>query len=177
MTAQNVSKAFNGGTITINNRLIGSATIVASTGVFTTTAPHLLVVGNPVVLGAITTTTGVTAGTTYYVRTVPSGTAFTLSTTLGGSALSLTSDGSTVSVTEVGDTVSFEPPVAGVAATRVMIGWEAADHKERWIFRKCLQTGKVKVARQKSPNKATIPMSFMLEVVDGALPFKAIFGS
>ena len=82
---------------------VGTATIVASTGVFTVTPPtgqtgHGLSVGDAVVLGTITSTTGVSADTTYYVRTVPSATTFTLSATNGGAALSLTTDGSTASV-------------------------------------------------------------------------------
>lgn len=83
-----------------DTRLIGSATIVASTGVFTTTPDHGLSIGDQVVLGAITSTTGVTAATNYFVKTVPSSKTFTLSATSGGSALSLTTDGSTASVTE-----------------------------------------------------------------------------
>lgn len=82
-----------------DTRLIGAGTIVASTGVITTPA-HGLAIGDQVVLGTITGTTGITAGTTYFVRTVPSSTTFTLSATSGGSALTLTTDGSTISVTE-----------------------------------------------------------------------------
>jgi lysophospholipase L1-like esterase len=85
---------------TLMDFTVGSATIVASTGVFTTPAAHGLQVGDQVVLGAITTTTGVTAGTTYYVRTVPSTTTFTLTATPGGSAVSLTGDGSTAGVSK-----------------------------------------------------------------------------
>lgn len=69
-----------------------AATIVASTGVFTT-ATHGLSVGDPVDVSAIVTTTGISNGR-YYVLTVPSTTTFTLSATKGGTALTLTSDGS-----------------------------------------------------------------------------------
>jgi lysophospholipase L1-like esterase len=83
---------------------VGSASIAAATGVFTVTpvagqSSHGLRVGDQIVLGAITTTTGVTAHTVpYYVRTVPSLTSFTLSASPGGAAVSLSGDGSTVSV-------------------------------------------------------------------------------
>jgi hypothetical protein len=77
---------------------IGTATIVASTGVFTSSAAHGMAVGDAVYLGTITSTTGVTAGVRYYAKTVPSGTTFTLSATPGGAALTLTTDGSTASV-------------------------------------------------------------------------------
>jgi hypothetical protein len=55
--------------------------------------------------------------------------------------------------------VTFEPPGVG-EYTHVMIGWEAEDGLERWVFRKCLQVGSVNIARRRAPDKATIPMSF-----------------
>lgn len=71
--------------------------------------------------------------------------------------------------------VTFEPPVPG-AEVRCALGWQALDAKERWVWRKCMQTGEVSIARRKAPDKGTIPMSFMCEmVVGGGLPFKAIF--
>ncbi len=70
-----------------------AATIVASTGVFTTPT-HSLAINDRVVASAIVTTTGFTINTYYYVITVPSATTFTLSATLGGSALVLTTNGS-----------------------------------------------------------------------------------
>lgn len=70
--------------------------------------------------------------------------------------------------------VTFEPPTPGFEV-RVALGWESVDKKERWVWRRCLQTGDVEIARRKAPDKATIPMSFMLEIVaGGAKPFKAI---
>ena len=76
---------------------IGSATVVAATGVFTS-ATHGMAVGAPVYVGVVTTTTGITAGVRYYVKTVPAGTTFTLSATLGGAALVLVGDGSVADV-------------------------------------------------------------------------------
>lgn len=84
---------------TDSRTIAGPATIVASTGVFTTPAAHGLSVGDQVQVGAVTTTTGITAATTYYVITVPSPTTFTLSATSGGSALALTGNGSVANVT------------------------------------------------------------------------------
>ena len=69
--------------------------------------------------------------------------------------------------------VTFEPPPAG-QVTRVMLGWEADDGKERWIFRRCVQTGSVEMARRKAPDKATIPLEFRATVPDEGTPFKAI---
>lgn len=70
--------------------------------------------------------------------------------------------------------VTFEPPEPG-EEERVMLGWEATDSSERWVFRQCLQAGDVAIARRKAPAKATIPATFRLEKPTGAAPFKAIF--
>lgn len=70
--------------------------------------------------------------------------------------------------------VTFTPPAASAADTRVAIGWESDDNTERWVFRKCVQTGGSEITRRKGADKATIPMSFKLEVVDGSAPFKAM---
>lgn len=69
--------------------------------------------------------------------------------------------------------VTFEPPDAG-QYTPVMVGWEADDGLERYLFRKCINTGSVAQARQKAPNKSTIPLTFRGLIPDsGAKPFKA----
>lgn len=71
--------------------------------------------------------------------------------------------------------VTFEPPDPG-EETRVALGWESLDGEERWVWRKCLQTGDIEVARRKAPEKATVPCAFMLETVaGGGKPFKALF--
>ena len=76
-----------------------TATIVASTGVFTLSAAITgLAVGQALDLGAITSTTGVTAGR-YYVATTTDTTHCTLSATPGGPPLTLTTNGSCASVT------------------------------------------------------------------------------
>lgn len=46
---------------------------------------------------------------------------------------------------------------------RIMLGWDAADGKERTIWRQCVQTGSVALARQKAPNATTIPCAFKVE--------------
>jgi hypothetical protein len=78
-------------------------------------------------------------------------------------------------LTVAGAVVTFDPPVPGTE-TRVALLWESLDKKERWVWRKCLQAGDVEIARRKAPDNATIPCSFMCEIVAGGLkPFKAIF--
>lgn len=71
--------------------------------------------------------------------------------------------------------VTFEPPAADAEPTRVAIGWEAADKSERWIWRKCLQTGGVEINRRKGTDYANLNMEFSVEVVSKAVkPFVAI---
>lgn len=78
------------------------------------------------------------------------------------------------SITTISGTVKrFDPPPIG-DVTRCAIGWESNDGEERWVFRKCLQTGNTTIARRKSPQKALIPMQFRLEKVEGLEPFTAI---
>lgn len=73
-----------------------------------------------------------------------------------------------------GTVVRYEPPALG-SATRAMLGWESNDGTERWVFRKCVQSGNVTIARRKSPDKALINMEFRLEVVGGGIkPWTAI---
>lgn len=55
--------------------------------------------------------------------------------------------------------VSFEPPAPG-DYTPVMIGWQADDGLERWVFRKCIQVGSIDIPRKKAPDMAVVPVSF-----------------
>jgi hypothetical protein len=80
---------------------LGSVTFTDSGDVVTFNQVHGLKVNDRVKVGTVTTTTGITAGTTYYVKTVPSTTTVTLSATQGGSTLALTTDGSAVSCTKL----------------------------------------------------------------------------
>lgn len=75
-----------------------TATFTDVGDIVTTSAAHGLAVGDRVAFGTITSTTGIEAWTGYYVRTVPSTTTFTISTTLGGAQRAFTTDGSTTAV-------------------------------------------------------------------------------
>ena len=83
---------------------LGAVTFTDTGDIVTFNQNHGLAVGDRVVFGTITTTTGVTAGTTYYVITVPSATTVTVSATAGGATLALTTNGSSVSCTKLGVT-------------------------------------------------------------------------
>ena len=69
--------------------------------------------------------------------------------------------------------VTFEPPEVG-DYEHTMLGWEAEDGLERWIFRKCVQVGNIAVARRRAPNKATLPMQFRALKPAGETVFAAI---
>lgn len=72
--------------------------------------------------------------------------------------------------------VYYDPVVLG-AEQYAMLGWEADDLTERWIFRKTIQTGKVAVPRKKAPDKALLPAEFRA-VKPASLPaFRAILAS
>lgn len=72
--------------------------------------------------------------------------------------------------------VTFEPPDLG-EETRTMLGWESEAHDERWVYRKCLQTGAMEMTRAKGAAKATISCEYTLERPSAAKPFKAILAS
>lgn len=55
--------------------------------------------------------------------------------------------------------VQFEPPSVGTF-NDVMLGWEADDGLERWVFRRCRNVGSVNIPRRKGAEKAVLPMSF-----------------
>lgn len=69
-----------------------------------------------------------------------------------------------------GGLVTFEPPDAG-DYTPVMLGWEATDGLERWVFRRCVQVGSVEIPRRRAPQKAVIPMSFRANKPTGDAAF------
>src|SRR6266581_1376884 len=70
----------------------------------------------------------------------------------------------------------YDPPALGTEVY-VMLGWESNDGTERWVFRKCIQTGAVEVTRGKAPAKATLPGAFQLVKPASVQPFRAILGS
>jgi len=70
----------------------------------------------------------------------------------------------------VDDVVALEPPAAG-AELRVMLILNAASGA-RWVWRRCVQTGASAMARKKSPDKMTIPVTFRLEDVSPLKPWK-----
>lgn len=81
------------------------------------------------------------------------------------------------SITAGSGIVTFEPPDLG-SEVRRMLGWESEDHTERWIFRRCFQTGDATITRAKGAAKASISFEFTLEKpTDGSKLFAAILSS
>lgn len=82
----------NGERIKLTNKTY--AVTFTDAGDTVTLATHGLVVGDAVGFTSITSTTGISVDTVYYVSTVPTANTFTLSATRGGSTLLLTTNGS-----------------------------------------------------------------------------------
>lgn len=81
------------------NKVITTGVTFTDAGDIVTIPNHGLAIGDTVKFGTITGTTGITAGTTYYVKTVPTVDTVTLSATEGGATLALTTNGTSVSAT------------------------------------------------------------------------------
>jgi len=79
------------------NETIATGIAFTDTGDLVTIPSHGLVVGNQVKFGTITGTTGITAGTLYYVLSVVDANTVTLSATVGGALLALTTNGTAAS--------------------------------------------------------------------------------
>lgn len=102
---------------------LGTVTFTDTGDIVTVSADHGLAVDDPVIVGTVTSTTGITAGTVYYVKTVPSSTTLTLSETVGGGTLALTTNGSSTAIyrattltnTYVGHTVELDRLICRVA--------------------------------------------------------------
>lgn len=181
-TLENIKSLMNGGAITVGGGAsIGTGTIVASTGVITASATHGLAVGDPVILGAITTTTGVTAGVIYYALTVPSATTFTLSATVGGSALTLTTNGSTASITKgtyrafvpVSSAAGFQPTYSALMLEGPVPGLTAS-FVRRVIVRKVLSTAGFDLAYEKDNPMGLTAKFGAYYITDSILPFKLV---
>jgi hypothetical protein len=75
-----------GGTVT---------TTTATSDQFALASAHNFIVNDPIIFSGTTYSgSGITIGTVYYVKSVPSTTAFTVSATLGGTTIDVTADGS-----------------------------------------------------------------------------------
>jgi hypothetical protein len=79
-------------------------------------------------------------------------------------------------ITAASGCVYYDPVILG-QEQYVMLGWEATDASERWVWRKCIQTGKVTIPRKKAPAKATLTTEFRAVKPPSLQPFRAIMSS
>lgn len=101
--------------------LTSNATVTA--GLFITSANHGLALNQPITItGFDTTITGFTRGTQYFVKTVPAETQFTLSATIGGTAIS----GSATAATTAGTITTISRQTAPLAASATASDVQAA---------------------------------------------------
>lgn len=182
ITLANIKSLMNGGTVTTGAATtLGTVTIVAATGVLTVSAAHGLAVNDPIKLGAITSTTGVTAGTVYYVRTVPSTTTLTLSATLGGSALTLSTDGNAASIARVlweafeplSSTQAFQPTYSALCLEGPATG-TTATFLRRVFVRKVLSTSGFDMEWKKDTPQGITAKWGGYYVSDSVKPFRII---
>jgi len=80
-------------------------------------------------------------------------------------------------VSTAGGVITYEPPDLGTEV-RAMILFQSEDLTERWIYRQCFQSGDVAIVRAKGAAKATIPVTFNLELpATGLRPWRALLAS
>lgn len=80
-------------------RSVKSGVTFTDTGDIVTVTKHAAIAGDTVVFAGIASTTGITNGTTYYVKDVLSENTFTVAATAGGAVLPLTTNGTATSAT------------------------------------------------------------------------------
>lgn len=80
-------------------KTIATGVTFTDSGDVVTVPNHKANVDDKIVFGTITSTTGVSAGTTYYIKEILTDNTFTISATKGGSVLALTTNGSAASAT------------------------------------------------------------------------------
>ena len=93
---------------------------------------------------------------------------------LAATYMQLALNGGTITAETGPPTASkYEPPDTTAVPVGTAIGWDSRDGKERYIWRRCIQTGDVETARRKAPNKATLPLSMrcLLPTTAGVKPF------
>lgn len=102
--------AWGGATVALNPATLGTATLAVAGNLVTASAAETLAVGDSVQFGVMTGTSGIVAGTTYFVQTAPSSTTLTLAATLGGPVIVIAGSGSSVSIAKVTGAYSLALP-------------------------------------------------------------------
>lgn len=139
----NTLKVANG-KVKIPNRTVGysltrtikSGVTFTDTGDVVTVPKHGLAAGDTVSFAGITTTTGISNGTTYYVKDVLSENTFTIAASAGGSVIALTNNGTATSATAVAkDGKSYALGAATDYVATADSGYEfASGAQTTWTF-------------------------------------------
>jgi hypothetical protein len=116
---------------------LGTVAIAITTGVLTVSATEALVVGDPVVLGAVTGAAPLVAGTTYYVLTAPTSTTLTLAATPGGPMIVTTTAGTATSITKLNGAYSLAIPDASQILDFIIgIDWSDGGVTQRFAIQR-----------------------------------------
>lgn len=66
---------------------------------------------------------------------------------------------------------TIEPAANTAVPTYTALGWRSNDAKEQFVWRRCLQSGDIEIARRRAPDKAVIPASFRVLLPATGAPF------
>jgi hypothetical protein len=66
---------------------------------------------------------------------------------------------------------TIEPAASTAVPTYTALGWRSTDAREQFVWRRCLQTGDIEIARRRAPDKAVIPVSFRVLLPTTGAPF------
>ena len=183
VTLANIQSLMNGGTLTVGGTAgVGTSwTTTASTSTLTSATDHTLVVGQAIVLGAITTTTGITAGQIYYVLTVPTTKTITIGIAAFGTPVAMTTNGTVASVTiatyesltPLSSVVAFSPTYSALLLEGSAPG-ASASYLRRVIVRRVLSTGGFSVDWKKDTQQGLTAKFGAYYVSNSVATFKLI---
>jgi hypothetical protein len=133
--------SWGGAAITPNSPSLGTVAIAITTGVLTVSATETLAPGDAVQLQGVTGGAPLVAGTTYYVKTAPSGTTLTLAATPAGAAIATTTAGTATGITKVTGAYTLSIPDASTIAPFILgIDWSDGITKQRIIVQCAMLT-------------------------------------
>ena len=183
ITIANIQGLMNGGTTTIGGTsTVGTSwTTTASTSTLTSATDHTLTVGQAIVLGAITSTTGIVAGQVYYVLTVPTTKTLTIGTAPQGVPVAMSTNGTIASVTiatyesfvPLSSVAAFTPTYSAILLEGAAPGANAS-FLRRVIVRKVLSTNGFSVEWKKDTQAGLAAKFGAYYISNAVLPWKLI---
>lgn len=154
-----------------DGRVFSSGVTFTDAGDLVNLTAHGASVGDQVVFGAITGTTGIEANTPYYVKTVPNANSLTLSTTSGGATIALTTDGSAASATFRSSSANVVVAGPTGATQRIEIELEATNGTPSSVFKQVLYGAHdgVVVSEPTAIPPGTTAFALRLRIIGGPL--------